>query len=92
MAYEPRKTTNTTTEINTDSVVSYLNVAFSKAAQRAVSKIGFKNLKGTKLHAYQVEFCYLIDEIQRGPTYNVARVITEANRLITSLSDEASAE
>lgn len=34
---------------------------------------------------WQVEMAYLIDEIQRGPTYIVAKLIADANKLIETV-------
>lgn len=78
-------------KINVDQVISYLNHAFSKAAQTATMTKGFgsKNHKGTKLYKYQVEYCYLVNEIQRGPRYIVPKLITQANELIDKLANEA---
>lgn len=76
---EPRK------KINVEQVVKYLTHAFSKAQQRA-STVGIKNARGTQLYQDQVEFCYLIDDIERGPTYIVPKKISEANELIEKLS------
>lgn len=75
-------------KINVDQVVTYLSHAFSKASQKATKAIGVKNHKGTKMYDYQVEFCHLVNEIQRGPQYIVPKLITEANELIESLSNE----
>jgi hypothetical protein len=79
-------------KINTEQVVSYLSHAFSRAAQKAVSVIGNRNSKGTKLYRYQVEFCYLVDEIQRGPEYILPKVIQDANQLILRLERETREE
>ena len=76
MAYEQKS-------INRDQVIKYLNHAFAKATQH----LGSKNVKGTDLYDYQVEFCYLIDNIKRGPNYIVSKVITEANKLIDSIAE-----
>lgn len=83
-------------KINVDQVVSYLSHAFSKAQSRAVSKIGNKALRTvvdgavetTALYDYQVEFCHLVNEIQRGPVYIVPKVIQDANDLIARLEQE----
>lgn len=69
-------------QINRDQVVNYLNHAFAKATQ----KMGSKNAKGTELYDKQVEFCYMIDEIQRGPQYIIPKVIAECNKMIDDLS------
>jgi len=76
MAYEAKT-------INRDQVVKYLNHAFAKATYH----LGSKNVKGTDLHTYQVEFCYLIDGIQRSPTYIVSKIITECNKLIDGITE-----
>ena len=82
MKPEPRK------KINVEQVVKYLCHAFSKAQQRALPKIG-KNARGTALHRFQVDFCYLIDHIERGPAYIAPKKISEANELIEELSTYA---
>lgn len=83
--------------INVDNVVRYLNRAFIEAKQTAIRKIGNKalrtELKGkintTALYDYEVRFCYLIDDIQRGPRYIAPKKIQEANELIAKLANEA---
>jgi hypothetical protein len=84
-------------KINVDQVVSYLSHAFSKAQSRAMARIGSKAVRTVKsngevetttLYDYQVEFCYLIDEIQRGPAYIVPKIIQDANELIARLDQE----
>lgn len=83
-------------KINTDQVVNYLNHAFSRAASKASSKLGNRALRTvvdgtvetTALYDYQVEFCYLVDTIQRGATYIVPKVIQDANDLIARLEQE----
>lgn len=69
-------------EINTEQVSRYLSHAFAKASQH----LGNKNEKGTKLYSLQVEFCYLIDDIKRGPKYIVPKVIARANTFIEEVS------
>jgi hypothetical protein len=78
MAYEPKK-------IDRDQVVNYLNHAFAKAIQ----PLGNKNTKGTDLYNHQVDFSYLIDSIQRSPTYIVSKVITDCNRLIDMIVEQS---
>lgn len=68
--------------IDTAQVIKYLSVAFSKACQKKFPSEFGKVTKDSSLYPYQVEFCYLIDDIQRGPEYFVSRVITDANNLI----------
>lgn len=83
-------------KINVDNVVRYLNHAFAKAMQKATSKIGNKALRTdvngkistTALYDYQINFCYLIDDIERGPRYIAPKKIQEANELIAKLDSE----
>lgn len=83
--------------INLPQVVGYLNHAFAKAMSKASSKIGNKatrteldngRVETTLLYEYQVDFCYLVDEIQRGPSYIIPKVIQDANDLIAALERE----
>lgn len=75
--------------INIDQVVAYLNRAFSKAQLIAIQNLkNVKNQKGTVLYEYQVEFSYLVDDIQRGPTYIAPKLIQKANELIEKLKSE----
>lgn len=67
---------------STAQTVRYLSGAF--AAKSRVLKND--NRVGTDLYKAQVEFSYLIDDIQRGPTYMVPKAIAAANALIDGLS------
>jgi len=86
-------------EVNIGDVVKYLSRAFSKATAKATSTIGarahrFKNQNGdwetTPLYDYQVKFCYLINDIERGPRYIATKSIQRANALIADLEAEGS--
>lgn len=74
-------------KINIEQVVSFLSRSFQNAQQAAARKIGYKNTKGSKLYGYQVEFCYLIDDITRGPRYIAPKRISKANELIAELNE-----
>lgn len=79
--------------INTEQVVGYLSHAFAKATIRAINNgVSRDNYSGTTLYKYQVEFSYLINEIQRGPIYIVPMHIQEANDLIAKLEKERGAK
>lgn len=84
-------------KINIEQVVNYLSHAFGKAASRAIQKVGSKAIRienddgsvdTSVLYDYQVEFCYLINEIQRGPSYIVPKIIQDTNDLISKLERE----
>lgn len=72
-------------KINVEQVIGYLNHAFIRAQQKAIPAIGNRNFRGSKLYDFQVDFCYLIDEIQRGPVYILPKIIQDANQLIVAL-------
>lgn len=75
--------------IDSDRVVRHLSRNFAQAT-RDMGKV----VKGNQLYTYQVEFAHMIDEIQRGPTYLMPKVIADANELIASilLAKEAAKE
>lgn len=75
-------------KIDTDQVSKYLQRAFSNAQSKAVSSLGHDNSRGSKLYEFQTEFAYLLDDIQRGPSYIVSMKISEANKLIELLERE----
>ena len=76
-------------KIDTNRVVEYLERAFATALFKAGDRLGTRdNTKGSVLYQYQVDFCYLVDEIQRGPVYNASKAIQEANQLIEQLDGE----
>lgn len=86
-------------EINTEDVIKYLSRAFSKAASTAARAIGTRANRSldrdgkwvtTTLYDYQVEFCYLVDNIKRCPRYITTKNIQRANELIAKLEVEAS--
>lgn len=66
--------------IDTDRVLRHLTRNFSHATRN----MG-KAVKGTRLYDLQVEFAYMVDEIQRGPVYLTPKVIADANELIASI-------
>jgi hypothetical protein len=74
--------------INVDQVVSYLSYSFGSKIESVFgptkpAKKG--NDKSRALYWYQVEFCYLVDDIQRGPVYLVPKIISEANEFIANI-------
>lgn len=83
-------------KINIPQVVNYLNHAFAKAMSKSANRLGGRatrtvvdgKVETTPLYDYQVEFCYLVDEIQRGPIYITPKVIQDANDLIARLEKE----
>ncbi len=85
-------------EINVDDVVKYLSRAFLKASIKSAGTIGNKAIRTktrsgdfetTPMYEYQVDFCHLIDQIQRGPNYMCTKNIYLANNLIARLEAES---
>lgn len=80
-------------EIDVNRVVSHLNHLFTEATarfERAQSPYIFKEEKlsvraPNATYVWQVEFCYLINEILRGPKYIVPKIIADANELIDEI-------
>ncbi len=74
-------------EINIEQVVRYLSYTFDKSTKdigKAERYIDSKPKKIVKTDGYrfQTEFCYLIDEIQRGPKCLIQKAISDCNDLI----------
>ena len=76
-----------TGNIDVPKVVKFLSRSFEVAQDKAKLTIGKDNTRGSKLYKFQVDFCYLIDEIMRGPTYIIPKRIQETNTLITRLEN-----
>ncbi|KKL91896.1 hypothetical protein LCGC14_1890100 [marine sediment metagenome] len=74
--------------INIEQVVSYLNHTFAKTSEEVFGSLRPKAIRGTTLYNYQVDHCYLIDEIQRGPIYMLPKVISNANDNIAAMKIE----
>ena len=82
-------TSNQDKKADTDRVVEYLNRSFAYTLQKASDRLGTRdNSKGTLLYQYQVDFCYLINSIERDPGYIGNKNIQEANALIERLEKE----
>lgn len=74
-------------EINIEQVVRYLSYTFEKAIQGKGKALRYidsetKKIVKTDVYNFQVDFCYLIDEIQRGPKCLVQKAISDCNNLI----------
>lgn len=70
-------------EINIKQVCDHLSWLFANA-----TKGQGRAIRGNKLHEYQVDFCYYLDDIQRGPTYIVPKVIAECNEFLDRMTQE----
>lgn len=63
---------------------------FRTVFQKAVEPLSKKQkaVKGTKLYELQVDFCYLIDSIQRGPRYQLHKAVAKCNEFIDGIVKE----
>jgi hypothetical protein len=78
----PRKPRTERNAINTDQVCNHLSWLFNKATEN----MGKVALRGSELHRLQVEFCYYVDEIKRGPKYIIPKVIADCNEFIADIN------
>lgn len=66
--------------------VSYLNSTFRKAIEslRMTTDTPIDQIK-----EYEIDFAYIIDEIERGPEHFVIKKTADANKLIREIEDLA---
>jgi hypothetical protein len=79
----PHRPRHETRKIDVNHVCDHLSWLFKSATQgqgRAV--------RGNKLHQWQVDFAYYVDNIQRGPSYIVPKIIAECNEFLDKISQE----
>ena len=74
-------------EIDRKQVTDYLYRAFDKATEHLGPRS--KAVAGTELHALQCDMAWLINEIEMGPEASAKHAITQANKLINSIGEEA---
>ena len=70
-----------------EDTVRFLNNAFRNVLKEKSDVLGHDNSRGTKLHHYQTEFCYLINEIQRGYEFMFSKYVSDANKLIVEIKN-----
>jgi hypothetical protein len=79
-------------DLDIDETVAFLNRSFSRTAQKAMKKNHWGNNvtrhSNTPLYTYQVDFMYLINDIQRGPIYIVPKLIQNTKDLIARMEVE----
>lgn len=68
----------------TSQTISYLNNTFRKAIGALRLSSSSKNTSD-KIKGYEIEFAYLIDDIERGHEHFVAKRISDANALISEV-------
>lgn len=80
------KVDNDRKPIDRKHVVDYLYRSFERASDGHGPRS--KAVKGTALYGFQVDFAYLIDEIERGAEASARHAVAQANRLIAKMSGE----
>lgn len=75
------------TVLDVKQIVDFLNHAFRQATQGMGKATRSKDGMKSQMYQWQVEFCYMIDDILRGPTYIVPKIVTECNELIAKISE-----
>lgn len=69
--------------------VKYLMQSFDRAVWNVMTKTGFDNRKGTFLYECQVDYCYLIDSIQRDSFFVAKKQLPKIRELIKKLREHA---
>lgn len=69
---------------------AYIASAFASFKRQYQQLTGEKSVVGTYIYEKEVDFCYLQHEIQVGPQYFAAKLISDANDLIEKLEQEIS--
>jgi len=70
--------------------VANLKESMSRAVWQAMTTLGFDNSKGTALYDYQVDFCYLIDSVERDSRFIALKQLPKMRELIGNLRKECS--
>lgn len=65
-------------EIDVERVVRFLTYKFNELTSGLAD-----NSRGSMLHNMQVEFAYVIHDIQHAPKYSAGKHITEANAILS---------
>lgn len=72
-------------EIDVEHVIRYLTRQF----RQKTDHLGRDATRGSDLYKMQCNFAYMLDDIKRGPSYQVSKVIAEANELLDSIPANA---
>jgi hypothetical protein len=82
---------NPKVSLNEDQIrhsLQYLTHTFKDSCEKYKMRTGdTKNLKNSVLYLAQVEFSYIVNEIQRGPIFFAIQQIAAANEIITDLNN-----
>jgi hypothetical protein len=66
---------------NIDKEINYLNHKFYDATKH----LGYKNVSGTTLHEYQVDYAYKINKLQYAPAYVIHKIISNIHTFINDI-------
>lgn len=70
---------------NANRSILHLKKMFTAATDHLEKPLRDRKGKTNDLYRYQVDFAYLIDEIQRGPLFAAKKAINDANGLIDDI-------
>lgn len=73
------------TSFDVNNVVRFLTHRF----RTVTAGMSRDNSRGSQLYKLQVEFAYFVDEITRGPSYQVGKIIADANTFISSIQPQS---
>jgi hypothetical protein len=72
-------------EIDVEHVIRYLTRQFRQKTE----DMGRDAPRGSELYKLQCDFTYMLDEIKRGPTYQVSKIIAKANEMLDAIPTKA---
>lgn len=81
-------------ELDHAEVVSYLSRSFARAVykanaagnlSKALRTVKNGKVSTTDLYDLQVDFSYMIDEIERGPVYIAPKIVSDVKELIAKI-------
>lgn len=83
----------TPADVMIEKSVRYLQSQFAKATVGMGKATSATDKQpATDLYKLQVEFAYLIDDVQRGPKYFAPKVISECNEFLDAIWQKREAE
>ena len=72
--------------------VASLKQAFDRTIWKAMTTFGFDNSKGTTVYDFQVEYCWLMNSIERDSPFVAKKQIPRVRLLIDELREAISAK
>jgi soluble cytochrome b562 len=73
------------TESDIINSVEYLNRSFARIRKEYMDKTGEKPERTSSIKEYEEDFCYILNEVTRGPVYLAEKNISDAKELIRQM-------